>query len=60
MKVRYGTDPKSSEIAHRLTLHTGMDASREGYTKGIHWHIQNECQFASPDPQRARDPVGRR
>ena len=56
VKVHYGTDPESSESRTKIVLHTGMDAIRQGYTKGIHWHIQNEVTFASPDPQRREIP----
>lgn len=56
VKVQYGTDAQSSEARTKLVLHTGMDAVREGYTKGIHWHIQNEVRFVSPDPQRREIP----
>jgi len=56
VKVHYGTDPESSESRTRIVLHTGMDVIRQGYTKGIHWHIQNEITFASPDPQRREIP----
>ena len=56
VKVQYGTDPQSSESRTKLVLHTGMDAVRPGYTRGIHWHIQNEVRFVSPDPQRREIP----
>ena len=56
VKVQYDTDPQSSESRTKLVLHTGMDAVRSGYTKGIHWHIQNEVRFVSPDPQRRDIP----
>ncbi|HEX4942777.1 MAG TPA: NapC/NirT family cytochrome c, partial [Usitatibacteraceae bacterium] len=56
VKVHYGTDPASGESRTRIVLHTGMEAIREGYTKGIHWHIQNEVRFVSPDPQRREIP----
>ena len=50
---RYGTDPKSSEIEYRLTLHTSADAPREQPWKasGIHWHIASDVQYKSPDVQ---------
>ena len=50
---RYGTDPKSSEIDYRLTLHTTANVEREIPWKvtGIHWHIANDVQFKSPDVQ---------
>ena len=56
VKVQYGTDPQSTESRTKLVLHTGMDAVRPGYTRGIHWHIQNEVRFVSPDPQRREIP----
>ncbi len=56
VKVHYATDPQSSEVRTKIVLHTGMSAVREGYTKGIHWHIQNEVRFVSPDPQRREIP----
>ncbi len=56
VKVHYGTDAESSESRTKIVLHTGMDAIREGYTRGIHWHIQNEVRFVSPDPQRREIP----
>lgn len=56
VKVHYATDTESSESRTKLVLHTGMEAIREGYTKGIHWHIQNEVRFVSPDPQRREIP----
>ncbi len=56
VKVHYATDEPSTESRTRLVLHTGMKAVREAYTKGIHWHIQNEVDFVSPDPQRRDIP----
>ena len=56
VKVHYGTDTNSSESRTTIVLHTGMEAIRDGYTKGIHWHIQNEVRFVSPDPQRRDIP----
>lgn len=56
VKVHYGTDPASSESRTKIVLHTGMGEIRESYTKGIHWHIQNEVSFVSPDPQRREIP----
>ena len=56
VKVHYGTDAQSSESRTKIVLHTGMDAIRTGYTRGIHWHIQNEVRFVSPDPQRREIP----
>jgi hypothetical protein len=56
VRIHYDTDEQSSEIRTKLVLHTGMNGIREGYTQGIHWHIQNEVRFVSPDPQRREIP----
>lgn len=56
VKVHYGTDEQSSESRTKLVLHTGMDAIRPGYTRGIHWHIQNEVRFVTTDVQRRNIP----
>jgi len=56
VRVHFATDPGSSESRTKIVLRTGMEAIREGYTKGIHWHVQNEVRFVSPDPQRREIP----
>ena len=56
VRVHYATDAQSSESRTTLVLHTGMDAIRKDYTRGIHWHVQNEVRFVSPDPQRREIP----
>src|SRR5512139_520386 len=58
VKKRFGTDPASSEIDYRITLHTSSGVEREQQWKatGIHWHIANEVEFISPDPQRRSIP----
>jgi hypothetical protein len=56
VRVHYATDAESSESRTKIVLHTGMDAIRQGYTRGIHWHVQNEVRFVSPDPQRREIP----
>jgi len=53
---RYDSDAKSSETTYRLTLHTAMGIVREKQAKGIHWHIENEVLFYSPDIQRRTIP----
>ncbi|MBK8324533.1 MAG: NapC/NirT family cytochrome c [Betaproteobacteria bacterium] len=55
-KVRYGTDPESSEAKTTLVLHTGVGAVRESSAKGVHWHVMNEVEFVSLDPQRREIP----
>jgi nitrate/TMAO reductase-like tetraheme cytochrome c subunit len=52
VKKRYDTDPKSSETVYRLVLHTGMGTIRDSIARGIHWHIENEVNFVTTDPQR--------
>jgi hypothetical protein len=54
--AHFADDPESSGSRTKIVLHTGMEAVRDGYTKGIHWHIQNEVRFVSPDPQRREIP----
>ena len=50
---RFAADPKSSEADIRLTLHTTANVERETPWKvtGIHWHIANDVEFVTPDPQ---------
>jgi nitrate reductase cytochrome c-type subunit len=50
---RFGVDPKSSATDYRLTLHTTANVERETPWKvtGIHWHIANDVEFVTTDPQ---------
>ena len=52
VKKHYATDAESTETQTRLVLHTAMSEVREKKTRGIHWHIENDVEFVSPDPQR--------
>jgi len=56
VKKRYDTDEKSSESITRLTLHTATGIAREGISKGIHWHIENDVSFKAPTPQAREIP----
>jgi hypothetical protein len=56
LKKRYASDAASSEETTRLTLHTGFGVVREKDAKGIHWHIDNEVTFKTPDAQRREIP----
>lgn len=56
VKKRYATDADSSETSYRLALHTGFGAVRDKQSRGIHWHIDNDVQFVSLDPQRREIP----
>ena len=55
-KVRYGTDAESSETKTTLVMHTGVGAIRDTNAKGVHWHIMNDVEFVSFDPQRREIP----
>jgi hypothetical protein len=50
---RYANDAKSSQSDYRLTLHTTANVERETPWKvtGIHWHIANDIEFVTADPQ---------
>ena len=50
---RFAQDSKSSEADFRLTLHTTANVERENPWKlsGIHWHIANDVEFVTTDPQ---------
>ena len=58
VRKHYKDDPKSSESATRLILHTGVGTIREKRDeyKGIHWHVANDVQFIATDPQRREIP----
>jgi len=58
VKKRFATDPASSEIDYRITLHTssGVEREQDWKASGIHWHIANDVEFISPDPQRRSIP----
>ena len=55
-KVHFGTDPKNTETRIRLTIHTGGGEARERYSKGIHWHIEQNIEYVSDDIQRRTIP----
>ena len=49
VKMRYDTDPASTETRYRMELHTGFGAVRDGTAKGIHWHIEQEVNYVALD-----------
>jgi hypothetical protein len=55
-KVHYGTDAKNTETLTRLIVHTGSNAARGTATRGIHWHIDQDVEYASDDPQKRTIP----
>jgi NapC/NirT cytochrome c family, N-terminal region len=56
VRKRFDVDEKSSESITRLTLHTATGVAREGISKGIHWHIENDVSFKSPTAQAREIP----
>jgi hypothetical protein len=56
LRVHYDNDAASSETRTKIVLHTGVGELREGTSKGIHWHIDNDVSFVSLDPQRREIP----
>ena len=58
VKKRFATDPASSEIDYRITLHTsaGIEREQDWKATGIHWHITNDVEFIATDPQRRSIP----
>jgi nitrate/TMAO reductase-like tetraheme cytochrome c subunit len=55
-KVHYDTDAKSSETRTRLIVHTGGGEAREKATRGIHWHIEQNVEYVTDDPQKRTIP----
>jgi hypothetical protein len=55
-KVHYDTDAKSTETRTRLVVHTGSGEVREKATKGIHWHIDQNVEYVTDDPQKRTIP----
>jgi hypothetical protein len=56
VKANYETDAKSSETRTRLIVHTGSGEVREKATRGIHWHIAMNVEYASADEQKRSIP----
>lgn len=55
-KVHYDVDAKSTEQRTRLIVHTGSGEAREKATRGIHWHIDQNLEYVSDDPQKRTIP----
>jgi hypothetical protein len=55
-RVHYDTDEKSTETRTRLIVHTGGGEAREKATRGIHWHIAMNVEYASADEQKRTIP----
>jgi hypothetical protein len=55
-KVHYGSDEKNTETRTRLVIHTGGGEAREKATRGIHWHIEQNVEYATGDEQKRTIP----
>jgi hypothetical protein len=55
-RIHYDTDAKSTETRTRLIVHTGGGEAREKATRGIHWHIAMNVEYASTDEQKRTIP----
>lgn len=55
----YADDLDNTPISTYLTLKTGGGTERQGLGKGIHWHIQNDIQYYSTDPEEQDIPYVR-
>jgi hypothetical protein len=55
-KVHFEPDAANTETRTRLIVHTGGGEAREKATRGIHWHIGQQVEFVSLDPQKRSIP----
>jgi len=55
-KVHYETDAKNTETRTKLIVHTGGGEAREGATRGIHWHVDQNVEYVSDDEQKRTIP----
>jgi NapC/NirT cytochrome c family protein len=55
-KVHFASDDKNTETRTRLIIHTGSGIAREKATRGIHWHIDQDVEYVSDDPQKRTIP----
>jgi cytochrome c1 len=55
-KVHYEADAKNTEVRTKLVVHTGGGEAREGATRGIHWHIDQNVEFVTVDEQKRMIP----
>ena len=58
-KVHYDTDAKNTESRTRLIVHTGGGEAREGVSRGIHWHVDQNLEFVTVDEQKRAVPLVR-
>jgi len=55
-RVHYDVDAKNTETRTRLVVHTGSGEARDKATRGIHWHIAQNVEFATDDVQKRTIP----
>ena len=55
-KVHYAADAANTETRTRLIVHTGSGEARDKATRGIHWHIAQNVEFATDDAQKRTIP----
>jgi len=55
-KVHYEADAKNTEVRTKLVVHTGGGEAREGATRGIHWHVDQNVEFVTVDEQKRMIP----
>ena len=55
-KVHYEADAKNTETRTRLVVHTGSGEAREKATRGIHWHVDQNVEYVTDDPQKRTIP----
>jgi hypothetical protein len=55
-KVHYADDAANTETRTRLIVHTGSGEARDKATRGIHWHIAQNVEFATDDVQKRTIP----
>ena len=53
---RFLPDNANTPTSIFLTLKTGGGTKREGLGRGIHWHIENEINYLSLDPEEQKIP----
>lgn len=56
---RFTSDPANTPYSIYLTLKTGGGDARQGLGRGIHWHIQNQVEYLSTDPEEQEIPYVR-
>ncbi|HLF36323.1 MAG TPA: NapC/NirT family cytochrome c, partial [Anaerolineales bacterium] len=56
---RFTPDAANTPVSIFLSMKTGGGSEREGLGRGIHWHVENEVLYFSPDPHEQEIPLVR-